>query len=859
MATVYLAEDLKHHRQVAIKVLRADLAASLGPARFLREIEIAAQLQHPNVLPLLDSGEITRAEGAAYLYYVMPFVSGGSLRERIDREGELPLHEALRLLKEVVDALAHAHARGVVHRDIKPDNVMLSGRHALVADFGVAKAVSEATGRNTITTLGVAIGTPTYMSPEQAAADTHIDHRSDIYSVGVMAYELLSGRPPFIGNTPQQVLAAHVSEIPDSISKRRPAISPLLTSAVMRCLEKRAADRWQSADELLAQLELVPATSGGVTPTDTRPVASASTRRRGLLFGGVAVVLVGAAAFAMGRLLRPPASVTFGAATQITADAGLEILPAIAPDAKFVAYAAGTSTRTRIFVRPVGGGRVIPLTDDSSAVQTQPRWSPDGSTILYLANGGVFTAPGLGGQARPLIAARGGVAIRSAAWSPDGKKVAFALGDSLYDFTVATGMAVAVAAGRQLHSCTWSTTGRALACVSGNPEFVQPGSNFGNTAPSGIVILSVTGGVAIPVTDSIRNNQSPVWSPDGRSLFYVSDRDGSRDIYQLRLSRTFHPRGAPARLTTGLNAMSVSLAGDGRELAYAVYTAKANIWALPVPHTPPASISVARAVTSGSQVIEGFRVSADRKWLLYDSNLHGSSDLYRMPIAGGEASRLTFAAADEFQPALSPDGTEIAYHTLQDGVRQIFVLPLGGGSPVRVAASASEQRVADWAPDGKALAWYSRDGFVTSISQRSANGHWGPARQLASRFVWPRWSHDGLRLTGNTPDGRIVEVSPATGAVDTLYSPRPGTNDPHAEWPAEGADDRTLWFKSHDAEGRATLWALPRDGSAPRPLVIFDDPMRPSYRVEWATDGNRIFFAINDRQSDVWVVELSGE
>ena len=261
MATVYLAQDLKHDRQVAIKVLREDLGASIGGGRFLREIKIAAQLQHPHILPLLDSGE---ADG--FLFFVMPFVKGQSLRERIAREGELPLHEAVRLLIEVVDALVEAHAHGVVHRDIKPDNVMLSGRHALVTDFGVAKAVSEATGRNAVTTAGVALGTPTYMSPEQAAADPHVDHRSDIYSVGVMGYEMLCGRPPFMGTTPQQVLAAHVTESPEPVAKRRPAISPALEQVVMTCLAKHAADRYQTAADLLAALEPLATPSTGITP-----------------------------------------------------------------------------------------------------------------------------------------------------------------------------------------------------------------------------------------------------------------------------------------------------------------------------------------------------------------------------------------------------------------------------------------------------------------------------------------------------------------------------------------------------------------------------------------------------------------
>ena len=202
MATVYLAEDLKHERKVAVKVLRPDLAAVLGVERFLREVRIEANLSHPHILPLYDSGE---ADG--FLYYVMPYVDGESLRDKLSREGELPIAEAVRILREVADALSHAHEQGVVHRDIKPDNVMLSGRHAMVTDFGVAKAVSQATGREQLTTAGVAIGTAAYMAPEQAAADPNVDHRADIYAFGVLAYEMLTGRPPFTGTSPQMVLS----------------------------------------------------------------------------------------------------------------------------------------------------------------------------------------------------------------------------------------------------------------------------------------------------------------------------------------------------------------------------------------------------------------------------------------------------------------------------------------------------------------------------------------------------------------------------------------------------------------------------------------------------------------------------
>lgn len=287
MATVYLAEDLKHHRKVAIKVLKPDLAEALGAERFLREIEIAAALRHPHVLPLYDSGD-----DGGFLYYVMPYEEGQSLRERLVKEGELPVQDVVRLLRDVVDALAHAHEQGVVHRDIKPDNVLLSGRHALVTDFGVAKAVSEATGRNQLTTMGVALGTPAYMAPEQAAGETQIDHRADIYAVGALAYELLTGRPPFVGPSSQAVLAAHVTEAPEPVTEGRASVPRALETLVMRCLEKKPADRWQTAEEMLPHLEALATPSGGIQPTTVVPSQPVKGRRVPLLFVGAAVVIL---------------------------------------------------------------------------------------------------------------------------------------------------------------------------------------------------------------------------------------------------------------------------------------------------------------------------------------------------------------------------------------------------------------------------------------------------------------------------------------------------------------------------------------------------------------------------------------
>jgi serine/threonine-protein kinase len=221
------------------------MAAGVNADRFEREIQLAASLQHPHIVQLLTAGA-----SDDLLYYVMPFIEGESLRAKLAREGALPMGEVMRILRDVVDALAYSHRHGVVHRDIKPDNVMLAGKHALVTDFGVAKAVSASSGgsHTSLTSLGIALGTPAYMAPEQAAADPRVDHRADLYSVGALAYEMICGRPPFAAPTPQAMLAAHISERPDPPSKYRSAVPPTMNELVLRCLEKNPADRWQSAD-----------------------------------------------------------------------------------------------------------------------------------------------------------------------------------------------------------------------------------------------------------------------------------------------------------------------------------------------------------------------------------------------------------------------------------------------------------------------------------------------------------------------------------------------------------------------------------------------------------------------------------
>jgi tetratricopeptide (TPR) repeat protein len=269
MSRVFLAEETALGRRVVIKLLPPELAAVLSADRFQREVRLAAALQHPHIVPLLSAGS-----AGDILYYTMPFVEGESLRARLSREGELPVPEAVRLLREVVDALAYAHRQGIVHRDIKPDNILLSQHHAVVTDFGIAKALSSAGGGGTLTVTGMAIGTPTYMAPEQASGEAGVDHRADIYSLGALAYEMLAGEPPFRGNTAQALIAAQLTRAATPLTDLRAAVPADLAAVIHRCLEKRPADRFQRAEEMLAALE----SFGIATPTGTLASATGSAR-----------------------------------------------------------------------------------------------------------------------------------------------------------------------------------------------------------------------------------------------------------------------------------------------------------------------------------------------------------------------------------------------------------------------------------------------------------------------------------------------------------------------------------------------------------------------------------------------------
>jgi len=298
MATVYRAHDIRHDRPVALKVLKPELAAALGLERFLREITVTARLDHPHILPLLDSG---KADGT--LYYVMPFVQGESLRDRLNREKQLPVDDALEISRQVADALSYAHGHGVVHRDIKPENILLAAGHARVADFGIARALSAAGGES-VTQTGVAIGTPAYMSPEQASGERGVDPRADVYSLACVAYEMLAGQPPYTGATPEAILARKSLEAVPSLRVVRDAVPPGVERAIAKGLAKVPADRFATASQFAEALH-----RAGRTSEPPAPSTDAIPRRRVLLVAAAAIAVVSAAWWGLSRLDPSPARI----------------------------------------------------------------------------------------------------------------------------------------------------------------------------------------------------------------------------------------------------------------------------------------------------------------------------------------------------------------------------------------------------------------------------------------------------------------------------------------------------------------------------------------------------------------------
>jgi Tol biopolymer transport system component/tRNA A-37 threonylcarbamoyl transferase component Bud32 len=840
MATVYLAEDVKHHRQVAVKVLHQELGEVLGKERFLREIEIAAGLSHPHILPLYDSGE---ADG--FLFFVMPLAEDESLRERLDREKQLPIDDALRIAREVADALSYAHSHGVVHRDIKPENILLSSGHAVVADFGIARAVSAA-GGDRLTETGMAVGTPSYMSPEQAAGERDLDGRSDLYALGCMLYEMLAGQAPFTGPTTESIIHQHMTVEAPAITSIRPAVPAQLAGVLQRAMAKTPADRFSPAAQFAEAL---------AAPRSAGPVAKHRSWMPALV--GVGVILIAVIGFVF---LRDGGSqqIVIGAARQVTLDPGLEVDPAISPDGQMVAYAAGSPSSMQIYVRQIAGGRPIALTDDATMNHRSPRWSADGSEVAYQrADSTISVASALGGVSRTLVRldTEGppsgvpftGSTILGFDWSRDGSLVAYALGWPGAMYVKELGGDIQQVHQGEIHSMAFSPDGRWLAYVVKNPMFVYGSVNFANTGNSAIEVIPANGGEPVTITEGSALNISPQWMPDGRGLVWVSNRDGARDIYQVGLSRSMAPSGAPSRLTTGLDVHTLTLSRDGTRLVYSSLVGSSNIWAVDLPTDSPASIRDAVQLTRGNQIIEAIDVSRDGQTLVFDSNRGGNYDIYRMAVGDQEPVPLTTDPGPDFGPRISPDGQTVVFHSQRFGNRDIFTVEMDGTNETRITEGTEEQMNPDWSPDGESIV-YLVVGLNTIHVLSLADGE---TRVIEWPATYPRWSPANGVFGSATTTG--LYTLPVEGGSPRLLVPihSPGFGPAWTDWDPDG---RMLYYLSSLPSGWSGWSVIP--GEEPRLILEFDDPMRQQTRYGFTTDGRKLFMTLGSHESDVWVLDL---
>jgi Tol biopolymer transport system component len=743
---------------------------------------------------------------------------------------------------------------------------MLSERHALVTDFGVAKAVSEATGRQKLTTEGLALGTPAYMAPEQAAADPHIDHRADIYAVGAVAYELLTGRPPFTGTTQQEILAAHVTQAVEPVTKYRDTVSPALAELVMRCLKKKPADRWQSAEELLPQLEALATPSGGMTPTDTRPVPARSGRWRWLAPGAVATALLIFVVMVLVRTMAPkPISITTSNILHVTTEPGLEFQPAISPDGAEVVYIEGPIRSPRLVVRSavdVGSGGETRPVQAAEGGHWFPQWTPDGASVRFAScmRDGTCTVKEVGsrgGAPRAVSIPRPG----NYAWSRDGTRVAFAVADSIFTYSVDRPdprlLGVHVVDPWSPHSLVWSPDGQLIAYVNGNPYW----RTSANVSEASIWILGANGGEPVRVTEDEHLNVSPQWLPDSRHLLFVSNRDGPRGIYVVEVGPN-GPRG-PSRSAPGSSdPHSISVSADGRRLAYSKFSAAQNIWSVPIPRSGSVSIHDAAPVTTGNQIIENHGLSPDGEWIVYDGTRRGNADIYKLPLAGGDPQMVVDVPDDAFAPNWSPDGTEIAFYgNARGGTAHVWVVSADGGHPKQLTNFLGTfSQIPAWSPDGLRIAFMSQGPDATGnyeiwqLSRDSLGGMWSAPVQLTDFGCgWPDWAPDGASLVCDAAGNSFARVS-TDGDVRSRY----GFSDPvliRTVRPQFSHDGSRVYFIASDVDGVRGVWWIPADGGEATTVVVFDDPSLTV--LDMMTVGaEHLYLTIAEYESDIWVMDV---
>lgn len=589
--------------------------------------------------------------------------------------------------------------------------------------------------------------------------------------------------------------------------------------------------------------------SPGVPAGTDRGRPAQHTGRRRLLVGA-AVVLALAMIALRGWWGFTPRVPEIMASAPVTMDPGLQVEPAISPSGRLVAYAAGTMLDLKIRVARLDGGEPWPLTREAVGFELMPVWAPDDDAILFLGGNDAYVAPAIGGAVRRIaVGGDGDAAVRSATWSPRGDSIAIVRHDSLLVLPREGPGARYVGHGDQLHSCAWSPDNRWIACVSGNWVGRTPGPLFGNRANSAIVLLPVGGGAPIDLTGSGDQHLSPAWGADGRDLWLLSDRLGGRlEAFVARISDRGVLDGAMRRV--GLEAEHLSIGGD--RIAYAVASRRANAHSLPAAPDDVQTLVAARAETRGNQIIEVVRVSPDGRWLVYDSNAQGNSDIFRQPIGGGRPERLTDDPREEFAPDLSPDGALVAYHRWDGSVRRVKLRTLADGSVTEPLAARGDQGVPRWSPEGGRLAIWDH-GFepgAVLLLQRDAVGAWHQRWRLDSTQL-PAWRPDGGAIGVLRADGSVWLIPADSGTVQVLHVPSPDSAAAIVTFLAWDPHRPLLWMLGHDRRNRNGIWVMSAAGGTPRLAVDLGEPAGWENGPALATDGSRLYFTLEERLSNV--------
>ncbi|MFL5607335.1 MAG: protein kinase domain-containing protein, partial [Gemmatimonadaceae bacterium] len=768
MATVYLARDLRHDRDVAIKVLHPDLGAALGAERFLAEIQTTARLQHPHILPLLESGE---ADGL--LYYVMPVVTGESLRARLDRERQLPLDDVLRIAREVADALAAAHALGILHRDIKPENILIGRGHALVADFGIALAVQTAGGQR-MTQTGISLGTPQYMSPEQAMGDRIIDARTDIYSLGAVTYEMLTGDPPFSGSTVQAIVAKVLTERPTAPTAVRDTVPPAVERAVLRALAKLPADRHASVEKFAEELTRIDTVAPARTVTVPIEPARRATRARagdvGVLAG--AVLLTAAVTWWVARHSSAPEA-AWSSFTRLTDAAGVETSPSLSPDGQYFAYSSDARGTFDIYVQRVGGRTPVLVAGDSTVNEMAPAYSPDGQHIAYNVRGGGIFVVGATGESPRRLTSFGG----DAAWSPDGTRIVFGSEEvrSAYNVNASGTLWTVDVAGGEPKRLDRGETNHGLY----QPVWSPSGTRIAFWSATGgqrdLETVRADGSDRVKVTNDPDVDWAPAWSADGKSLYFASDRGGTMGLWRIAVDESSgQATAAPALVASGVDAAMdlPRLSRDGTALIFRSQLESVN----------PAAIAFDPTTAHGSGVtllqrrtgtLSPTDASPDGKWLALESALERQQDLFIMHPDGSGLTRITDDAARDWGPRFTSDGDALVFYSNLSGRYDIWSIRLDGSGRTKLTNLAPGAVFGTFAPDGKRLlaGVVPRSAAIGTAPWPLTNATAKPltGREVPGGTIMPTyWSRSGRWISGYvvTPAGEIIGhgvVDVATG------------------------------------------------------------------------------------------------